>query len=75
MVINKIVIPVLETVDNNGKPSARMVLLKKFDQNGFCFFTNSNSRKGIELANNQNVALCFYFKDTFNVSCSLLMCC
>ena len=51
----------LATVDNNGKPSARMVLLKKFDQNGFCFFTNLNSRKGIELANNQNVALCFYF--------------
>ncbi len=51
----------LATVDKNNSPSARMVLLKKFDERGFCFFTNLNSRKGEELKNNQNVALCFYW--------------
>ncbi len=47
------------TLDN--KPSARMVLLKKFDERGFCFYTNLTSRKGQELKNNSNVALCFYW--------------
>jgi pyridoxamine 5'-phosphate oxidase len=47
------------TLDN--KPSARMVLLKKFDERGFCFYTNLTSRKGRELRLNPNVALCFYW--------------
>ena len=47
------------TLDN--KPSARMVLLKKFDENGFCFYTNLTSRKGRELQKNPHVALCFYW--------------
>jgi pyridoxamine 5'-phosphate oxidase len=51
----------LSTVDNQGNPSSRMVLLKTFDQRGFCFFTNLTSRKGKELEQNQNVALCFYW--------------
>jgi len=51
----------LATVDENNHPSSRMVLLKKFDERGFCFFTNLTSRKGRELAQNQNVALCFYW--------------
>ncbi|MBU6339191.1 MAG: pyridoxamine 5'-phosphate oxidase [Rickettsiales bacterium] len=51
----------LATVDENGCPSARMILLKKFDERGFCFFTNLTSRKGKELVQNQNVALCFYW--------------
>ena len=51
----------LATVDENNKPSARMILLKKFDERGFCFFTNLTSRKGKELAHNNNVALCFYW--------------
>lgn len=51
----------LATVDENNSPSARMVLLKKFDESGFCFFTNLTSRKGKELSQNQNVALCFYW--------------
>jgi len=38
-----------------------MVLLKKFDERGFCFFTNLNSRKSHELNNNHFVALCFYW--------------
>jgi pyridoxamine 5'-phosphate oxidase len=51
----------LATVDGEGSPSSRMVLLKTFDKNGFCFFTNLTSRKGKELVENQNVALCFYW--------------
>lgn len=51
----------LATVDENNCPSARMVLLKGFDERGFCFYTNLTSRKGKELAQNNNVALCFYW--------------
>jgi pyridoxamine 5'-phosphate oxidase len=51
----------LSTVDKNNCPSSRMILLKKFDERGFCFFTNLTSRKGKELLDNQNVALCFYW--------------
>ncbi len=51
----------LATVDEDNCPSSRMVLLKSFDENGFCFFTNLTSRKGRELAHNANVALCFYW--------------
>jgi pyridoxamine 5'-phosphate oxidase len=51
----------LATVDKEQKPSSRMILLKKFDEKGFCFFTNLTSRKAGELENNQNVALCFYW--------------
>jgi pyridoxamine 5'-phosphate oxidase len=51
----------LTTVGENNCPSSRMILLKKFDERGFCFFTNLTSRKGQELSKNQNVALCFYW--------------
>ncbi len=51
----------LATVDEKNSPSSRMVLLKKFDESGFCFFTNLTSRKGGELEKNKNVALCFYW--------------
>lgn len=51
----------LATVDEKNSPSARMVLLKKFDEKGFCFFTNLTSRKSRELKQNKNVALCFYW--------------
>jgi pyridoxamine 5'-phosphate oxidase len=51
----------LATVDEENHPSARMVLLKKYDSRGFCFLTNLTSRKGKELNQNQNVALCFYW--------------
>lgn len=51
----------LSTVDKNHKPSSRMVLLKKFDERGFCFYTNLTSRKAQELTQNPNVALCFYW--------------
>jgi pyridoxamine 5'-phosphate oxidase len=51
----------LATVGENLAPSSRMVLLKKFDERGFCFFTNLTSRKAQQLRQNPNVALCFYW--------------
>jgi pyridoxamine 5'-phosphate oxidase len=53
---------VLATVAD-GKPSARVVLLKGLTTEGFVFFTNYTSRKGTELAENPNAALCFNWLD------------
>ena len=53
----------LATADKNGKPSARVVLLKGLDERGFIFFTNYDSRKGRELAENPNAALVFYWQE------------
>src|SRR5882724_6886006 len=53
----------LATADKNGKPSARIVLLKGVDERGFTFFTNYDSRKGNELAENPQAALVFYWSD------------
>lgn len=53
---------VLATV-SEGKPSARVVLLKGLTTEGFVFFTNYNSRKGMELAENPHAALCFNWLD------------
>lgn len=53
----------LATVDAEGRPSARTVLLKGLDARGFVFFTNYESRKGRELAGNPQAALVFYWKD------------
>lgn len=52
----------LATVDRDGLPNVRMVLLKAFDENGFVFYSNSESRKGSELALNAKAALAFYWK-------------
>jgi pyridoxamine 5'-phosphate oxidase len=52
----------LATVDTSGAPSARIVLLKSFDQRGFVFFTNYSSRKGRDLAANPRAALCFFWE-------------
>src|SRR5438874_4168044 len=51
----------LATADKQGRPSARVVLLKGLDQRGFIFFTNYESRKGRELAANPRGALEFYW--------------
>lgn len=51
----------LASVDRDGAPSARMMLLKGFDERGFRFFTNYDSRKSAELANNSKAALVFYW--------------
>lgn len=53
----------LATADENGIPSARIVLLKKIEDGGFYFFTNYKSRKGKELAENKHVALVFFWKE------------
>ena len=53
----------LATADKNGIPSARTVLLKGLGENGFTFFTNYDSRKGRELAENPNAALVFYWQE------------
>lgn len=53
----------LATVDQSGKPSTRTVLLKSVDERGFIFFTNYDSRKGRELAENPNAALTFFWSD------------
>jgi pyridoxamine 5'-phosphate oxidase len=53
----------LATCDKQGRPSARVVLLKGVDQRGFIFFTNYESRKGHELTDNPQAALVFYWAD------------
>ena len=53
----------LATADASGRPSARVVLLKGFDDNGFVFFTNYESRKGAELAANPRAALLFFWPE------------
>ena len=53
----------LATVDGEGRPSARIVLLKGVDPRGFVFFTNYQSRKGRELAGNPNAAMTFLWKE------------
>ena len=51
----------LATADREGRPSARIVLLKGFDARGFVFYSNWQSRKAEELLHNPNAALCFYW--------------
>jgi pyridoxamine 5'-phosphate oxidase len=49
------------TADREGRPSVRMVLLKGWDERGFVFFTNYDSRKGHELSDNPNASLLFHW--------------
>ena len=53
----------LATATADGRPSARLVLLKAFDERGFVFFTNYESRKAEELAANPRAALVVYWKE------------
>ena len=53
----------LATATKTGMPSARIVLLKGYDANGFVFFTNYESQKGKELAENPQAALVFFWKE------------
>lgn len=51
----------LATATPEGKPSARIVLLKGYDERGFSFYTNFTSRKGEEMLENPHAALAFYW--------------
>jgi len=52
----------LATVDEDGLPNVRMVLLKDFDHQGFVFYTNFESQKGQELLSQKKAAMCFHWK-------------
>ncbi len=54
----------VSSVDAEGRPSSRMVLLKDFDARGFVFYTNFESRKGTEILANPHVSLTFYWRKT-----------
>lgn len=61
--LSQVVPMVLATATPEGRPSARVVLLKSADARGFTFFTNYESRKGRELAANPRAALLFHLPD------------
>lgn len=52
----------LATADSQGRPSVRMVLLKGYDRDGFVFYTNLESKKGRQIAENPNAGLLFHWK-------------
>lgn len=52
----------LATVDEDGLPDVRMVLLKDFDERGFVFYTNFESQKGVEILATRKAAMCFHWK-------------
>ena len=52
----------LATVDAEGMPNVRMVLLKGFDERGFVFYTNFDSAKGQEILGQRKAAMCFHWK-------------
>jgi pyridoxamine 5'-phosphate oxidase len=54
----------LATVDGEGNPSARIVLLKSFDEKGFVFYTNYQSRKGMDLEQHPRAALVLHWRET-----------
>ncbi|MBC8266430.1 MAG: pyridoxamine 5'-phosphate oxidase [Flavobacteriales bacterium] len=55
---------VLSTVSNKNIPSSRVVLLRGFDENGFTFFTNYQSKKSIDIEKNNTVALNFHWPES-----------
>ena len=52
----------LATVGKKGIPSVRMVLLKDYNDNGFVFYTNLNSKKSVDIKSNKNGSMCFHWK-------------
>jgi pyridoxamine 5'-phosphate oxidase len=54
----------LATANNKGRVSVRTVLLKSYDENGFVFFTNFQSKKGSQLSSNPLAALLFYWAES-----------
>ena len=55
----------LASVDAQGRPDVRIVLLKGFDAEGFVFYTNYHSVKGVQLLHNPNAALCFFWRELY----------
>jgi pyridoxamine 5'-phosphate oxidase len=53
----------LATVGANGKPSARVVLMRDFDKQGFAFYTNYHSKKGVQSQENAHAAICFFWPE------------
>ena len=53
---------IMSTINKEGHPTSRTLLLKGVEENGFVFFTNYNSDKGQEIANNPNICLLFLWK-------------
>ncbi|MDA9231006.1 pyridoxamine 5'-phosphate oxidase, partial [Rickettsiales bacterium] len=51
------------TATDDGKPSNRIVLLKDYDESGFVFYTNLNSRKGQEITSNPFASMCFFWPE------------
>ncbi len=54
----------LATVDKDGRPRSRIILIKEYVDNGFVFYTNTLSRKGQNLADNPVASMCLHFKST-----------
>ncbi|MFZ1572895.1 MAG: pyridoxamine 5'-phosphate oxidase [Chlorobiota bacterium] len=52
----------IATVNKEGKPSLRIVLLKEFNEHGFVFYTNLESKKSLDIKENPYVAICFFWK-------------
>jgi pyridoxamine 5'-phosphate oxidase len=52
----------LASATRDGMPSVRIVLMKRLDERGFSFYTNAESQKGVELAENPRAAMCFHWK-------------
>lgn len=57
---------VLASVDTNGMPAARVLLLKQHDENGFCFFTNYESEKSKQLISSGKAAMTFHWEKPFH---------
>ncbi len=55
----------LGTVDHNGYPLVRMVLLKDFNEEGFVFYTNFNSSKSIAIKEHPKISMCFHWKTLY----------
>src|SRR3984957_7276112 len=60
--VNDPIAVALATASRDGTPSVRMVLMKRVDERGFAFYTNAESQKGLELAENPHAAMCFHWK-------------
>src|SRR6202789_711877 len=60
--VNDPIAVALATASRDGTPSVRMVLMKRVDERGFAFYTNAESQKGVELAENPRAAMCFHWK-------------